>query len=251
MKKFVAILLAAVLALSLCACGQEPALEPGAPENGGSEAGASQEESAAGSEREQEEPFAPVKMIEPELIAEHVAALNMVAQENFGTEYYVGKNYVRLYKDAPPEDSMAQPDAVIPSKELPAECYNEGKYNEYYVDRLGESCYEVTNFSSKAEVYDYLSRWLAPEIFNPGRPLYDIDESLFDFDGKLYYIRFQRGYGVKSYGNTEIVSQTETKMIAVTHIYALEYLEEGTAELKFEKRDGKWIMVSVEDRYYE
>lgn len=54
MKKFIAILLAAVLALSLCACGREPAPEPGEPGNSRSEAGASKEESDAGSESEQE-----------------------------------------------------------------------------------------------------------------------------------------------------------------------------------------------------
>lgn len=54
MKKFIAILLAAVLALSLCSCGREPAPEPGAPENSRSEAGASKKESDAGSESEQE-----------------------------------------------------------------------------------------------------------------------------------------------------------------------------------------------------
>lgn len=54
MKKYIAILLAAVLALSLCSCGREPAPEPGAPENSRSEAGASKEESDAGSESEQE-----------------------------------------------------------------------------------------------------------------------------------------------------------------------------------------------------
>lgn len=54
MKKYIAILLAAVLALSLCSCGREPAPEPGAPENSRSEAGASKKESDAGSESEQE-----------------------------------------------------------------------------------------------------------------------------------------------------------------------------------------------------
>lgn len=54
MKKFTAILLAAALALSLCACGREPTPEPGAPENSGSKAGASKEESAAVLENGQE-----------------------------------------------------------------------------------------------------------------------------------------------------------------------------------------------------
>ncbi|MGN0629593.1 MAG: hypothetical protein ACI4IW_08215 [Oscillospiraceae bacterium] len=54
LKKFAAILMAALLAFSLCACGREPAPEPGTPGNSVSEAETSQQESAAALENEPE-----------------------------------------------------------------------------------------------------------------------------------------------------------------------------------------------------
>ena len=39
-------------------------------------------------------------------------------------------------------------------------------------------------------------------------------------------------------------------MTVITKIYRIIKNEVGTAEIKFEKRDGNWIIVSVENNYY-
>ena len=39
-------------------------------------------------------------------------------------------------------------------------------------------------------------------------------------------------------------------MTAKIFIYDVKSVESGTAEIKFEKKDGNWIIVSVTDSYY-
>lgn len=119
---------------------------------------------------------------------------------------------------------------------------------EFYYDYFERDAMEVTNFKTKDEVREYMSQWLAPEIFE--QEGCGIDFNFMEAYGKRYLLRGGRGYGVISYGNTEIISETESEMIAETHIYAMQTEEQGTAEIRFEKIDGKWIIVSVEDSYY-
>ena len=71
-----------------------------------------------------------------------------------------------------------------------------------------------------------------------------------DFEGEVYLLRHSKGYGTSYYGDSEIIEQTETEMTAIAKIYRIVKEEAGTAEIKFEKIDGRWIIVSIEDNYY-
>lgn len=175
---------------------------------------------------------------EPELIAEHIAALNMCAQEYFGAKND-GNTYFFYFKEEN-KDWKTVPDMI--SDEY------FGETTEGYVwDYFERDAYLITNFKTKAEVKEYMGQWIAPAFFETDHN--GIDHNFMEANGNLYLLRGNRGYGVISYGNSEIVSQSETEMVAVAKIYAMDW-EDGTAEIKFEKIDGKWIIVSVEDNYY-
>ena len=105
------------------------------------------------------------------------------------------------------------------------------------------------NFKTKEEVIKHLEQWVDRSIFDY-EGFGSINESLFEFDGTLYVFRGSRGYGMSYYGDSEIVEQTETEMTVIAKIYRIVKSEAGTAEIKFEKNDGRWIIVSVEDNYY-
>ncbi|MBQ6876952.1 MAG: hypothetical protein IJO22_00940 [Oscillospiraceae bacterium] len=173
---------------------------------------------------------------EPELIAEHIAALNEATKETFGAKTDFWGSSVSFYFEEENTDWNTVPDAVNSS--------DKGLYYDFFE----RSCFEVSNFKTKAEVREYMSRWLDPSLFE--KEASGIDFNFMEFDGKLYLMRGNRGYGVASYGNTEIISKSKTEMTAVSYIYYGEIDEVGTAEIKFEKRGENWIIVSVEDNYY-
>lgn len=192
------------------------------------------------------------KVIEPKLIAEHIAMLNELEGETFGIEHrsWQEENYVRLYKEKPYGENfeLAEiPDALEPSSTFYGVSMGEGyQYNGYYVDLNCEGVYPATNFSSKLEVFENLCEWFAPEIIEES----SFENHVMDFEGKVYLLRHSKGYGTSYYGDSEIIEQTETEMTAIAKIYRIVKEEAGTAEIKFEKIDGRWIIVSIEDNYY-
>lgn len=187
-----------------------------------------------------EEAETEVLKVEPELIAEHIAALNEAAREFFGAEY-VQNMYYSFYFKEENTDWNTVPDMV--SEEYPGDSA-EG----YCYDFFERTAMEVTNFKTKAEVREYMGRWLDSSLFEAD--YCGIDFNFMEYDGKLYLLRGNRGYGLVSYGNSEITSKTADKMTAKAYIYQNDYYEAGTAEIEFEKRDGNWIIVSVEENYY-
>ena len=192
------------------------------------------------------------KVVEPKLIAEHIAMLNELEGETFGIEHrsWQEENYVRLYKEKPYGENfkLAEiPDALEPSSTFYGVSMGEGyQYNGYYVDLNCEGVYPATNFSSKLEVFENLCEWFAPEIIEKS----SFEDHVMDFEGKVYLLRHSRGYGTSYYGDSEIIEQTETEMTAIAKIYRIIKKEAGTAEIKFEKIGGNWVIVSVEDNYY-
>lgn len=179
--------------------------------------------------------------IEPSVIAEHIHALNEVALETFFAEREEDE-FCALYKeksDGPYWDKT--PDVLLPSEEASAP-----EYADYYSDETTESCRKIINFSSEDEIAKHIGNWLASEVFD--------DESfrrhILEYEGKAYLMRYSRGYGLKTYGNSAITSEGEDEMTATAYIYYAECDEVGKANLCFEKRGGNWILVSVEDNYY-
>ena len=187
-----------------------------------------------------EEAETEVLKVEPELIAEHIAALNEAAREFFGAEC-VQNMYYSFYFKEENTDWNTVPDMV-------SEEYLGDSTEEYYYDYFERTVMEVTNFKTKSEVREYMSRWLDSSLFEAD--YCGIDFNFMEFEGKLYLLRGNRGYGLVSYGNSEITSKTADKMTAKAYIYQNNVYEAGTAEIKFEKIDGNWIIVSVEDNYY-
>ena len=178
---------------------------------------------------------------EPEIIEKHMFALNAVEQENFAAKIKE-ENLVMLYKTDPgPGAFDKQPDAIVTREEAQSE-----KYSGWFENQMIEECNEITNFRTEAEIGEYLARFLAPEMVYTE----NFARHIIEFDGKAYRVWYSRGYGVKSYGNARIISESETEMSARAFIYHVDCEEAGTAELKFEKRGENWILVSVEDEYY-
>ena len=192
----------------------------------------------------------PLAICEPKLIAEHIAMLNELERETFGIKHlsWQEENYIRLYKEKPYGEGFelaAPPDKLLPGDTFYGKSVPE-KYDGYYVDQNCEGVYPATNFSSKLEVFENLCKWFAPEVIEKS----SFEDHVMDFNGEVYLLRHSRGYGMSYYGDSEIVEQTETEMTAVAKIYRIIKNEAGTAEIKFEKIDGRWIIVSVEDNYY-
>ena len=178
-------------------------------------------------------------MVEPELIAEHIAALNEAKREFFGARYIQNVYYDFYFEEENAEWNIA-PDAVVP--------YGTEAPEGFYYDFFERTALEVKNFSTKDEVRKYMRQWLADEVFEQEGS--NVDFNFMEFGGKLYLIRGSRGYGLISYGNSEITSKTAEKMTATAYIYQGEYYEIGTADIEFEKRGENWIIVSVVDNYY-
>ena len=190
------------------------------------------------------------KPSEPELIAEHIAALNEIENETFFVEFdWFGEIWKKLYKNNDPvHNATDYPDALINQKELSG--YQSGDYyNGYYIDSGDGECMPAKNFKTKEEVIKHLEQWVDRSVFDY-EGFGSINENLFEYEGTLYVFRGSRGYGTSYYGDSEIVEQTETEMTAIAKIYRIIKDEAGTAEIKFEKIDGRWIIVSVEDNYY-
>ncbi|MBR5310229.1 MAG: hypothetical protein IKU42_03805 [Oscillospiraceae bacterium] len=185
----------------------------------------------------------------PEVVAKHIEILNELKLETFGMDVDWDNYYVRLYNEKPygkDFDYTALPDALENASVFRGvSVNNETKYKGYYIDTAAEA-YLADNFTSREEVFDYLCQWIAPNV---------IEESSFgshvmEFDGKVYLLRHSRGYGTVYYGDTVITEQTETEMTAETIMYQIGNEECGIMEVKFEKIDGRWIVVSIEENYY-
>ena len=185
--------------------------------------------------------WAEIEMNEPEIIADHIAALNEITLETFGFEpKSFNNNLIPLYKEPLSGITFDKtPDLIVTVPELE-------QYPEYYQNQSLEELYEFSNFKNEQEIVDYLSQWVAPEFFDTE----NFRKHIFEFDGKAYLARYSRGYGVKSYGNAEIIFESENEMTAKIFIYDVKSVESGTAEIKFEKKDGNWVIVSVTDSYY-
>ena len=182
-----------------------------------------------------------IEMNEPEIIAKHIAALNEITLETYGmadTDFEL--DFIPLYKEPLSGITFDKtPDLIVTIPELE-------QYPDYYQNQSLENLQKFSNFKSEQEIFEYLSQWVSPEFFDTE----NFRKHIFEFDGNAYLARYSRGYGIKSYGNAEIISKTETEMIAKIFIYDVKSVEAGTAEIKFEKNGENWILVSVTDNYY-
>ncbi len=235
-KKLFAILIALLM---LCSCGVPQETEkPVVPE----EQEIPEAETPVIPELEAPELLEPS---EPELIKEHIVALNEARHELFFAEYVQDVYYEFYFED---ENSYWNSEwNTVPDVVVQAGTEN-GSTEGLFYDFYERTVMEVTNFKTKDEVREYMRQWLDDSVFEKEGS--NVDFNFMEFDGKLYLLRGNRGYGVVSYGNTEILSETETEITAVTHIYHFDHVEAGTADIRFEKRDGNWIITCVDENYY-
>ncbi|MBR3610917.1 MAG: hypothetical protein IKL57_05565 [Oscillospiraceae bacterium] len=219
MKKLFALILALLL---LCSCGareepvfDEPQAEQNIPES-------------TEAEKQSEE---------PEIIAEHIAALNHFSLGDYGAEFEEDKHGTFLFTEFP-ENTGEIPDSVTFEKVTygPEE---KTTFGGYYLDPFERTVQLVTNYSSKQDVYDYIGRYLAKDIFEHDYYL----DNFVELDGKLYCAVGNIGNIGVTYGNCKIISQTEDKMVVSAEVFVESMAQkEETTEIIFEKQNGNWII---------
>ena len=174
---------------------------------------------------------------EPEIIAEHIVALNQFSLGTYGAEFEEDKYGTFLFREYP-EYTPDLPDAVTFEK-VTYGSEEKPMYNGYYLDPFERTVQPVTNYSSKQEIHDYLGKYLAKDLFE-----YDYYmDNFVELDGKLYSAVGNIGNIGITYRNCEIISQTENEMVVYADIY-YEYSKQtdGTTKIVFEKQNGNWII---------
>ncbi len=178
-------------------------------------------------------------LYEPEIITEHIAALNQLSYENYGAicEERFG---IFLFKEYT-EDISAVPDAITYEPVV----YDgvASMYNGYYLDFYERNAQEVLNFSSVEEMYENMEQYISDDFLYRGYNPYFVE-----FEGKLYKAVGNHGNIGITYGNSKIVSETENKMTVEAEVYAAISGERiGDATIEFEKFGDDWKIVGVID----
>ena len=180
-----------------------------------------------------------LKVTEPAVISEHIAALNEVLKETFGTDFdWDAETYSRLFKEEQTNGTAAEaiPDLMMKNSEI-----RENGIPEGYFEDAGEAdCYLIENYNSKAEIYDALGKFLSEDIFAE-----EIELNIIEYDGRLYMVRGGRGYGVRSCSCFVITEQTETQIKAAGN-YFLHGDPAGKIELVFSVNGEEIILEKYE-----
>ena len=191
MKKLLALILALLM---LCACGvKEEAEEPPA-------------------ENSENEPIEEEEYSEPEIIADHIVALNHFLTGTYGAEFEEDKYGTFLFSEYP-EYMSDIPDAVTFEK-VTYGSEEKPTFNGYYLDPFERTVQPVTNFSTKQELGDYIGKYLAKDIFEHDYYL----DNFVELDGKLYCAVGNIGNTGVYYSNYKIISQTEDRIIASAQV---------------------------------
>lgn len=217
MKKLLALILALLM---LCACGvKEEAEKPPA-------------------ENSENEPIEEEEYSEPEIIADHIIALNHFLTGTYGAEFEEDKYGTFLFSEYP-EYTPDIPDAVTFEKVIYG-AEEKPTFGEYYLDPFERSVQLVTNYSSKQDVYDYIGKYLAKDIFEHDYYL----DNFVELDGKLYCAVGNIGNTGVYYSNYKIISQTEDRIIASAQVSNMFGRTDQMAEVIFEKQNGNWIITA-------
>ncbi|MBE6899986.1 MAG: hypothetical protein E7479_04890 [Ruminococcaceae bacterium] len=222
-KKLFAILLALLM---LCSCTAKENPEPVLPE----EPFVSEAENES-----EEEPF--VSEAAEEVFPDHIAALNQLSLGTYGAEFEEDKYGTFLFSEYP-EYSTDMPDAVT-FENVTYGPEEKTMFNGYYLDPFERTVQLVTNYSSKQELYGWLGKYLAEDLFE-----FDYYMGYFvELDGKLYSAAGNIGNIGITYRNCKIISETEDEAVVSADIY-YEYSgqTDGTVRILFEKQNGNWLI---------
>ena len=160
-------------------------------------------------------------------LSTHMWLLNECMLETYGAELNRDVAYARVYTS---QDAMMNGEAPIDI--VPRSTVTE------ITDATDATLYEVTNFSTNAEVRAYLEEYFTPALVSSL-----FFEEFQEFDGKLYMVYGSRGYGESLYDldSAYIVEADDDHCIVAVNMYYFEELM-GEMHLTFEKTDGRWYM---------
>lgn len=121
------------------------------------------------------------------------------------------------------------------------------------VDPAERSFYPISNYSSKEQILNLLRQYMDVDSLgimqSPYATVSDtLDENVMEFNGGLYLVRGGRGYGVFNYDlqTLKIVSFDETTCEAECDLVRMDNVR-SVQTISFEKRNGRWIIVHVEE----
>ncbi|MBQ7937997.1 MAG: hypothetical protein IJ283_05835 [Oscillospiraceae bacterium] len=176
---------------------------------------------------------------EPEIIADHIVALNHFLTGTYGAEFEEDKYGTFLFKEYPKYMSDI-PDAVTFGK-VTYGSEEKPTFNGYYLDPFERTVQPITNFSTKQELGDYIGKYLARSYFEYE---YFFTEYFVELDGKLYGATGNIGNTGVYYSDYKIVSQTEDRIIASAQVSNMFGRTGEMAEVIFEKQNGNWIITA-------
>ena len=161
------------------------------------------------------------------VLSTHMWLLNECMLETYGANLNRDVAYARVYTS---QDAMMNGEA--PLDVVPRSTITE------ITDATDATLYEVTNFSTNAEVRAYLEEYFTPALVSSL-----FFEEFQEFDGKLYMVYGSRGYGESLYDldSAYIAEADEDRCTVAVNMYYFEELM-GEMHLMFEKIDGRWYM---------
>ena len=164
----------------------------------------------------------------------HLWVMNECIQETYGASFSRDVAYGRVYTSM---DAMMNGEAPIDV--LPRDSITE------VTDGIDATLYEVSNFSTNADVRNYLCGYMTPDLVD--LLFYD---NFQEFNGKLYMVYGSQGYGAVYYDidSAWIMDIGEEYCTVVVDMY---YFDEygGTVDLLFQKIDGRWYLIQYQEIY--
>ena len=182
------------------------------------------------------------------LLRENVEWLNAVEQETFFVEgqesymavvFYENGQYGRIKRLVPMPASTSELEGTLAENEA--------------IDPAYLSFYPITNYSSKEQILDNLREYMDVDSLgimqSPYATVSDVlDNNVWELYGEIYLVRGGRGYGVYDYDlqTLKIVSFDETTCEAECDLVRMDNVR-SVQTISFEKRNGRWIIVHVEE----
>lgn len=182
------------------------------------------------------------------LLRENVEWLNAVEQETFFVEcqesymavvFYENGQYGKIKRLVPTPASTSELEGTLAENEA--------------IDPAYLSFGQITNYSSKEQILNSLRDYMDVDSLgimqSPYATVSDVlDDNVWELYGEIYLVRGGRGYGIYDYDlqTLKIVSFDETTCKAECDLVRMDNVR-SVQTISFEKRNGRWIIVHVEE----